>query len=389
MRFARIAACASAAFLLTLTACAAEPTEAPAAVETSAPAPTVTLAAPTPEELRHERAIELVDGWSTRQRAASVIMATVPSTNPEVVGAFVQQFGLGGFIVMPPNVAGDPTQLAALTAALTIDPELPPLVAIDQEGGTVSRLPWDPFLGADTLKSVDPAETSTAFSGRAALLHEAGISVNFGIVADVAPDPWSFIYSRQLGVGFDDAAARVAAAVTGEHEVADIASTLKHFPGHGAAPGDSHAGVPTTDLSHEAWRSTHALPFAAGIDAGSQLLMMGHLAYTAVDPSPASLSPVWHGIARNELGFTGVIVSDDLGMLLDSGVAAYSDLTTVTVASLGAGTDLALLVRGSDASIVGAVIDGVVAAVDAGTLPADRLHEAAVRVTSLRLELAG
>ncbi len=69
----------------------------------------------------------------------------------------------------------------------------------------------------------------------------------------------------------------------------------------------------------EEWRATAAVPFAAGIDAGASLLMYGHLAYTAVDTLPASLSPTWHEIARDELGFTGVAVTDDLGMLLSSG----------------------------------------------------------------------
>lgn len=389
MSFARIVTCASAAMLLALTGCAPESAVTRAPAEAAPPTPTAAPAQTTPEESRRERATEIVDGWSTGQRAAGVVMATIPTTDPTVAGAFVQQLGLGGFIVMPPNVSGDPAQLAALTAALTTDPALPPLVAIDQEGGTVSRLLWDPAPGADTLKGVDPAETATAFASRAVTLGEAGVTVNFGIVADVAPDPWSFIYSRQLGVGFDDAAARVAAAVTGEQgEILDIASTLKHFPGHGAAPGDSHSGVPTTSLTNEAWRSTHAMPFAAGIDAGARLLMFGHLAYTAVDPAPASLSPAWHRIARDELGFSGVIVSDDLGMLLDSGVPEYADLTAVTIAAIGAGTDLALLVRGSDVTTVAGVIDGVAAAVDAGTLPAERLREAAIRVTDLRLELA-
>lgn len=375
--------------LLALTGCAPEPAVTRAPAEAAAPAPTVVPELTSAEDVRREHATQIVDGWSTGQRAASVVMATVPTTDPAVAGAFLQQLGLGGFIVMPSNVSGDPAQLTALTAALTADPELPPLVAIDQEGGTVSRLPWDPAPGADTLKGVDPAETATAFAGRAVLLREVGVTVNFGIVADVSPDPWSFIYSRQLGVGFDDAAARVAAAVTGEQdEILDVASTLKHFPGHGAAPGDSHSGVPTTDLPLEAWRSTHALPFAAGIDAGARVLMFGHLAYTAVDPAPATLSPTWHAIARDELGFAGVIVSDDLGMLLDSGVPEYADLTAVTIAALSAGTDLALLVRGSDATTVAAVIAGISAAVDAGTLPAERLREAAIRVTTLRLELA-
>lgn len=390
-----IAAGVVATALVLLGGCAPEPTAAPdtgpAAPAPNAPAPSP----PTPAELRLTAATEIVDGWSTRERASGVLMGAFATTDSATAAAFVQQLGLGGFIVMGPNVS-DPAQLAALTAALSSDPALPLLIATDQEGGTVSRLSWDPSPGADTLKYADPAQTQQAFADRAQLLAAAGVNVNFGIVADVSADTTSFIFPRALGTDFTDAALRVPAAVAGEQGTADIptappnrvASTLKHFPGHGAAPGDSHTGIPTADLPYDAWRSSHALPFKAGIDAGAQLLMLGHLALTAVDPAPASLSPAWHAIARDELGFTGVIVSDDLGMLLDSGVPAYADLPAVTVAALAAGTDLALLGRGADPATLSAVIDAVTAAAESGALPPERLREAAIRVVALRLALA-
>src|SRR3546814_6033834 len=121
-----------------------------------------------------------------------------------------------------------------------------------------------------------------------------------------------FIFRRALGVDPAGAAERVGAAVAGE--AGRVASTLKHFPGHGAAPGDSHAGIPETGETLDEWRDSDALPFAAGIDAGAPLLMYGHLRYTAVDPAPASLSPEWHRIAREDLGFPGVSVTEDLGV---------------------------------------------------------------------------
>ncbi|WP_309472629.1 glycoside hydrolase family 3 N-terminal domain-containing protein, partial [Microbacterium sp. H6] len=125
-----------------------------------------------------------------------------------------------------------------------------------------------------------------------------------------------------LGIDSACAAERVAAATTAQEQF--VASTLKHFPGHGAAPGDSHRAIPSSTMGREEWRATEAVPFEAGIDAGASLLMYGHLAYTEIDPLPASLSPVWHDIAREELGFTGVAVTDDLGMLLSSGDPAYA-----------------------------------------------------------------
>src|SRR5690606_11776417 len=168
--------------------------------------------------------------------------------------------------------------------------------------------------------------------GRADLLGGSSVNVNFGIVADVTASRRSFIYGRSLGDSGTSAAPRVAAAVAGERGL--VASTLKHFPGHGAAPGDSHVAIPRTGMSLERWRSGDGVPFQAGVNAGAELLMFGHLAYTAVSPTPASLEPEWYRIAREDLGFTGVTITDDLFMLHASGVPAYRSVNDTAVASL-------------------------------------------------------
>src|SRR5690606_28572851 len=173
--------------------------------------------------------------------------------------------------------------------------------------------------GGRRLQGADAAGVRDVFAQRAQLIAATGANVNFGIVADVPADASSFISSRALGTDADAAARNVAAAVQGEQGT--VLSTLKHFPGHGAAPGDSHHGIPSTAMTLEQWRAADAKPFVAGIEAGAELLMLGHLAYTSVDPAPASLSSRWHEIARDELGFDGVLITDDLGMLGSSGVA--------------------------------------------------------------------
>lgn len=322
---------------------------------------------------------------SVREQAASVVMGHIPSTDPTALAAYMRQ-GLGGFILMGANIPATEAELMTLTAALATDPALPPLIAIDQEGGIVSRLPADGYPSSETLKSRPAAESGAAFSARASLVARAGISVNFGTVADVTADSSSFIYGRALGVDPVAAAERVAAATAAQEPF--VASTLKHFPGHGAAPGDSHHAIPTTEETTAEWRETDARPFEAGIDAGASLLMFGHLAYTSVDPAPASLSPRWHDIARDELGFDGVIVTDDLGMLQSSGVAAYADPVTNAVSALVAGSDLVLMIAGSTEETAGQLVDGITQAVDAGTLDAARLADAATRVLELRLRLS-
>jgi beta-N-acetylhexosaminidase len=321
-----------------------------------------------------------------RERAASVVMGHIPTTDAAALHDYMASSGAGGFLLMGANIPGDEAALRGLTEALTVDPAQPPLIAIDQEGGDVSRLPWDDLPAPYELQSADPAAIEAASSGRAALVRQAGIPVNFGIVADVTADPGSFIHRRILGTTPDVAAAHVAAAVRGEQGT--VFSTLKHFPGHGAAPGDSHSSIPTTAMPLDQWRAADALPFRAGIDAGAELLMFGHLAYTAVDPAPASLSPEWHRIAREELGFEGVTITDDLGMLQASGVAEYTDPVANAVAALVAGNDMVLTVVYSTPDTATQIVDGIVAAVQSGALPEERLDEAATRVMELRLAVA-
>ncbi|KQY76021.1 glycosyl hydrolase family 3 [Microbacterium sp. Root1433D1] len=332
-----------------------------------------------------DRATALVKAMPVGEQASTVVMGHVAGTDPGALRAYMES-GLGGFILMGANIPASEAELQALTAALTVDPTRPPLIAVDQEGGLVSRLNGDDHAASTSLKGLPVSETSAAFAARGSLVARAGITVNFGTVADYTADPGSFIHGRALGTDPVGAAERVAAATGAQEQF--LASTLKHFPGHGAAPGDSHHAIPSTTMGLEEWRATAAVPFAAGIDAGASLLMYGHLAYTAVDTLPASLSPTWHEIARDELGFTGVAVTDDLGMLLSSGDPAYADPVANGVAAIAAGNDLVLMVAGSDAQTAGSMVHGITAAVETGTLSPERLEEAATRVVALRLQLS-
>lgn len=320
------------------------------------------------------------------RQAAAIVMGNTPGVDPTTLRTMMSG-GLGGFILMGTNIPATPAELHSLTSALTVDPALPPLIAIDEEGGDVTRLPWDDQPGADVLKAQPAAATRAAFAARGLMLAQAGVTVNFGVVADVAQDPDSFIYDRSFGTDPQSAAERVDAAVRGEASL--VCSTLKHFPGHGAAAGDSHTSIPSTGMDLATWRAQEAPPFLAGIEAGAPLVMMGHLAYTAVDPQPASLSPRWHEILRQDLGFRGVIVTDDLDMLVDSGDPAYADVVADAVTSVAAGSDLVLALGGAGPDTPQKIADGLVAAVHSGALPAARLADAASRVTALRLDIAG
>lgn len=373
--------CGCVAFAAAALAPAASSTAADAADRSAAPAESVVA---EPAAGVAPRAAELVDDMTTQERAASVVMGHIPTTDPAAIAEYMST-GLGGFILMGANVPDAEDGTRAVTTALSKG-VIPPLIAIDQEGGDVSRLPWDDLPAAAQLRSQTPEATAAVSAARAALVARAGANVNFGVIADTTDDTSSFIFGRVLGTDPESAAERVAAAVEAEEPL--VAATVKHFPGHGAAAGDSHELIPRTTESLDAWRRTDAVPFSAGIEAGASLLMFGHLAFTAVDDAPASLSARWHEIARNELGFDGVIVTDDLGMLESTGVADYADPVANAVDAVAAGNDLVLTIAHSTPKTAGRIAAGIAAAVEDGELPEQRLREAAERVLALRLEIA-
>ncbi|WP_344004714.1 glycoside hydrolase family 3 N-terminal domain-containing protein [Microbacterium paludicola] len=345
-------------------------------------------AAPSRQQVAAAIAGEIVDDMATVERASAVVMGHIGGTDPDALGAYVREGRLGGFILMGSNVPKTPGELRRITDALDGPTgTLPPLVAVDEEGGVVTRLPWDDGPAGAQLQRQDPDASRAAFDARGRLLQDTGISVNFGIVADVGTRTSGFIRPRTLGGDAPAAAERVAAAVAGERPHAF--STLKHFPGHGAAAGDSHSAIPETAMSVEEWRADHAPPFESGIEAGAELVMTGHLRFTAVDDAPASLSPEWYAILRDDLHFEGVAITDDLGMLLSSGEDRYADPVRNAVDAIAAGADMALMVAESDAGTAGELADGIAAAAETGDIPPERLEEAATRVVTLRVLASG
>lgn len=343
------------------------------------PVPVAPVAA-APLDLDKMRISERIASLSLEQKIAQLMVVHCPGQDAAAAANCLSSTGASGVILMADNIGPSPDAVAALTAALPNDPVFATLVAIDEEGGEVTRLPWDTLPGGAALAAAPAAETSAAFAARAGMLTAIGANVNFGVVADVTDDPHSFLYDRVLGHDPVSASERVVAAVTAEGAVA---STLKHFPGHGAASGNSHSQLPVAELSAADWASGPVLPFQAGIDSGAELVMMAHIVVPVVDGAPASLSAVWHSKLR-ELGFDGVIISDDLLMLEHNGLPEFADRTSNALRSLQAGTDLLLWVGSDGLDVVRA---GLLAAVVDGRLAESRIDESLERVLRLRLTL--
>lgn len=292
--------------------------------------------------------------------------------------------GLGGVCVFGPNIV-DAAQLLALNASLR-DANPLAVVAIDEEGGDVTRLFYDrgaPYPGNAVLGRLDETELTERVAhevGRA--LAATGCTVTFAPDIDVNSNPDNPVIGvRSFGADPELVARHTSAWVRGVQSTG-VAASAKHFPGHGDTATDSHLALPVVDVSLETLRERELVPFRAAIAAGTRTIMTSHILLPQLDAEhPATLSSrILQGLLRGELGFEGVIVSDALDMKGASGVHGIPE---AAVLALAAGCDL--LCIGSDNS--DAQLDEIVAAVEgavaAGRLPAARIREAASRVRSL------
>ncbi|TIH36320.1 glycoside hydrolase family 3 N-terminal domain-containing protein [Subtercola vilae] len=362
-------------------------TPALTATPSASPVPAVPAVPRVPAVPPVPGATDLDDVYArTRMHSMSLVdkvsllfMVQVAGTDPAPMQAYLAANRPGGFLLLGSNVPATADALAAQLSGVGTATGLSPLISIDEEGGDVARLGQDTFPGADQLKSMPVQATTDAFTQRAALLTAAGVSVNFGTVADVTANPSSFIFDRVLGTDPAAASERVAASVAAEND--SVFSTLKHFPGHGETTGDSHTSIPSTEVTLDRWQIQDAPPFVAGISAGAGLVMFGHLSYSSVDTAPASLSLRWHQILRDDLHFTGVAVTDDMLMLQDSGLPQFADPSANAVAAVAAGNDLLLYDSAID---MAPPVAAIVAAVQAGTISEQQIDASATRVLQLQ-----
>ncbi|MFF8941341.1 glycoside hydrolase family 3 protein [Streptomyces sp. NPDC014864] len=283
-------------------------------------------------------------------------------------------------------------QLAALTAQLRAERD-DVLVAIDEEGGDVTRLEvrtGSSFPGNHALGAVDDVELTRSVALELGhRLAACGVNLNWAPSADVNSDPANPVIGvRSFGADPALVARHTAAYVTGLQS-AGVAACTKHFPGHGDTAVDSHHALPRIDVGGPVLQARELVPFRAAIAAGTKAVMSAHILVPALDPDrPATLSrAVLTELLRGELGYDGLIVTDGMEMRAVSGTYGIERGSVLAVA---AGAD-AICVGGglADDETVRRLRDALVTAVRAGELPEERLADAAHRVRGLARWTAG
>ncbi|WFE30798.1 glycoside hydrolase family 3 N-terminal domain-containing protein [Solwaraspora sp. WMMD791] len=305
---------------------------------------------------------------------------TVPQWAVELVGD-----GLAGHTLFGGNVT-DPDQVRAGTAALRAA-RADVLVAIDEEGGDVTRLAHatgSPYPGNAALGAVDdPALTRQVYRAIGDELAGCGVNLNLAPTVDVnTADDNPIIGTRSFGADPTLVATHAAAAVAGLTD-AGIAGCAKHFPGHGATVTDSHLELPTVDVPMSVLRARDLPPFAAVIAAGVAAIMTAHIRVPVLTgQAPATFSrAALTGLLREEYGYQGVIVTDALEMR--GATSAAGGIVPAAVAALAAGADLLCVGARVDRQLVERIAAGIAAAVADGVLPVARVEQAAARVAAL------
>src|SRR5438270_1567465 len=268
---------------------------------------------------------------------------------PVELKSLAREFGLGGVILFARNVA-EPEQVAEVCyEAARLVPELPLWVSIDQEGGRVARLKapfteWPPM--ATLGRSGDVALAERFARALAFELKAVGVTLDYAPVLDVFTNPKNTVIGDRAFGNKPADVARFGAAVIRTLQGEGVAACGKHFPGHGDTIADSHHELPLVEHPPERLRETEFVPFKAAIEAGVASIMTAHVFVPALDEDrPATLSTrIITGLLRKELGFAGVILSDDLEMkALAAGDRSVPD---AAVEAIAAGCDGVLICSG-------------------------------------------
>ncbi len=309
-------------------------------------------------------------------------------TDPQA-DALVTEFSAGGVILMGRNI-GTPAETSAQIArlqALAHQNSLPPLfVAVDQEGGRVQRLGPPRYAARPSQREIgslnNPNSARAVAHSIGLELRALGFNWDFAPVLDVDSNPNNpVIGNRSYSPDPQTVAALGAAAIAGFQTDAKILACGKHFPGHGDTETDSHFALPTIRRTRAALDAVEMVPFRAAIDAGLAAIMTAHILFPALDPDlPATLSPaILTGLLREELGFNGLIITDDLEM---RGVAETWGAPEAAVLAVLAGADLLLCCHEWETQR--AIQSALSSAIQTGRLTEARLDQSLARISAAK-----
>jgi beta-N-acetylhexosaminidase len=328
------------------------------------------------------------------KQLGGLFMVGLPGTElDDSTRNLIKEYGINNFILFKRN-AKNPAQIRSLCQGLASACRavgLPaPLISIDQEGGTVARLKapfFTEFPDARALAEDDRAEELLTDYARtcARELLAVGINMNLAPVLDVSPAGLGLFMERRSLGGAPEQVARLGALLITAMQENGLAACAKHFPGLGAATLDPHKVLPVVDRSLMALRTCDLLPFAAAIQAGVAGIMTSHTVYPQLDPDrPATLSPlILEELLRNELGYDGMVITDDLEM---GAIENEGTVADAALAAFEAGADM-LLICHEHHKIIAA--HALLRKAANEVLSTERVRQSLTRIAEVRRRFAG
>ena len=284
-----------------------------------------------------------LDSLSLDEKIGQLLLVRVPDTNKI---EDLKKYHFGGYLLFAKDFDSKTKQeVVNMIKGFQEASDIPLLIAVDEEGGSVVRLSSNKNLVSAPFKSSQQLYKDGGFSlikedtvNKSKILQELGINVNLAPVVDVSTDPNDYMYKRTIGL--DTAkTSEYAKTVIEASKNGKVSYTLKHFPGYGNN-ADTHTGSATDTRSYDDILNNDLPPFTAGINAGAEAVLVSHNIVSSIDPNnPASLSSDIHNLLRNKLNFTGVIITDDLFMKAITDNVSGS----ATVKAILAGNDLLIV----------------------------------------------
>lgn len=357
--------------------------------ETSPSVPTQAVPATadtTPVETTHPPVIDpiqtMLDSMTTEERVGQLFLARC---NRETALQDIESYHLGGLLLFSQDFEDEtPDSLWQKVQEYQLASNLPLLMAVDEEGGTVTRISRYTAFRDQKFPSPRDAYRSGGMTAalqneqdKCTLLSSLGLNVNMGPVCDLSDDPNGFMYPRSLGETPETTGEFIAFTVDLMARN-QIGSVLKHFPGYGNN-NDTHVGIAVDSRSLEELEQRDLVPFQYGIRTGCGAILVSHTIVESLDAElPASLSPAVHAYLRRNMGYEGVIMTDDLVMQAITDLCGAGE---AAVMALQAGNDLLC------ATDYAVQYDAVLAAVVDGRISSETLDNAVYRVLKWKMDL--
>ena len=325
---------------------------------------------------------EIINKMSIEEKVGQMFMVRCPIENAI---DYVSKYHLGGYILYSRDFANKTKEeVIENINSYQNNASIPLFIGVDEEGGKVTRVSSYQEFRSEPFKSPQELYQEGGFERitedtleKGSLLTSLGINVNFAPVSDVSTDPADYIYTRSFGQDATLTSEYVSVVVTAMKE-SNIASVLKHFPGYGNNV-DTHTGISIDTRDYETFLTSDFIPFTSGIAAGADMVLVSHNIVTSMDPDyPASLSKKVHDILRDDLDFTGVIITDDLYM---DAIKDYQDNEEVAVMAILAGNDL---ICTTDFETQ---IPAVIKAVEEGIISVEQINDSVRRILTLKDDL--